>query len=74
MQWLFCWARKQGEAIEAVDGLDGTAWEGGGDTIGKPLSLSPEAVECLMGLDDIAAAFWDRGTAPVAAVAAEGNG
>ena len=25
-------------------------------------------------LDDIAAAFWDRATAPVAAVALEGNG
>jgi len=50
-----------------------TAWEGIGDTAGKPLSLSPEAIERLMDLDDIAAAFWDRATAPVAAVAAEGN-
>jgi hypothetical protein len=31
-------------------------------------------VERLMDLDDIAAAFWDRATAPVAAVALEGNG
>ena len=51
-----------------------TAWEGVGDAAGKPLDLSPEAVERLMDLDDIAAAFWDRATAPVAAVAAEGNG
>ena len=51
-----------------------TAWEGIGDSAGKPLPLSPEAVERLMDLDDIAAAFWDRATAPVAAVAAEGNG
>jgi hypothetical protein len=51
-----------------------TAWEGIGDAAGKPLPLSPEAVERLMDLDDIAAAFWDRATAPIAAVAAEGNG
>lgn len=51
-----------------------TAWEGVGDTAGKPLPLSPEAVECLMDLDDIAAAFWDQATRPVVAVAAEGNG
>ena len=51
-----------------------TAWEGVGDAAGAPLPLSPEAVERLMDLDDIAAAFWDRATAPVAAVAAEGNG
>ena len=50
-----------------------TAWEGIGDTSGKPLPLSPDAVERLMDLDDIAAAFWDRATAAVAAVAAEGN-
>ena len=50
------------------------AWEGIGDTSGKPLPLSPDAVERLMDLDDIAAAFWDRATAPVAAVAMEGNG
>jgi hypothetical protein len=49
------------------------AWEGIGDTAGKPLPLSPDAVERLMDLDDIAAAFWDRATAPVATVAAEGN-
>jgi hypothetical protein len=51
-----------------------TGWEGVGDAAGKPLPLSPEAVERLMDLDDIAAAFWDRATAPVAAVATEGNG
>ncbi len=50
-----------------------TAWEGVGDTVGKPLPLSPEAIERLMDLDDIAAAFWDRATAPVVTVAAEGN-
>ena len=44
------------------------------DAAGKPLLLSHEAVERLMDLDDIAAAFWDRATAPVAAVAIEGNG
>ncbi|MCK8787270.1 hypothetical protein M0638_23125 [Roseomonas sp. NAR14] len=51
-----------------------TAWDGIGDSEGKPLPLSPEAVERLMDLDDIAAAFWDQATRPVAAVAAEGNG
>jgi hypothetical protein len=51
-----------------------TAWEGVGGAAGKPLPLSPDAVERLMDLDDIAAAFWDRATAPVAAVATEGNG
>ena len=50
------------------------AWEGIGDTTGKPLPLSPEAIERLMDLDDIAAAFWDRATSPVVAVALEGNG
>jgi hypothetical protein len=49
------------------------AWEGIGDTSGKPLPLSPDAVERLMDFDDIAAAFWDRATSPVVAVAAEGN-
>jgi hypothetical protein len=34
-----------------------TAWEGVGDAAGKPLPLSPEAVERLMVLDNIAAAF-----------------
>lgn len=51
-----------------------TAWEGVGDTAGKPLPLSPEAVERLMDMDEMAAAFWDRATGPVAAVALEGNG
>ena len=51
-----------------------TAWEGVGDTAGKPLPLTPEAVERLMDMDDMAAAFWDRATGPVAAVALEGNG
>lgn len=50
------------------------AWEGIGDTEGKELPLSPETIERLMDLDDIAAAFWDRATAPATAVAAEGNG
>jgi len=49
------------------------AWEGIGDTSGKPLPLSPDAVERLMDMDDIASAFWDRATAPAAAVATEGN-
>ncbi len=51
-----------------------TAWEGVGDAAGKPLPLSPEAVERLMDMDEMAAAFWDRATGPVAAVALEGNG
>ena len=50
-----------------------TAWEGVGDAAGKPLPLSPEAVERLMDMDEMAAAFWDRATSPVVAVAAEGN-
>ena len=45
-----------------------------GDAAGKPLPLSPEAVERLMDMDEMAAAFWDRATGPVAAVALEGNG
>ena len=49
------------------------AWEGIGDTAGKPLPLSPDAVERLMDMDEMAAAFWDRATSPVVAVAAEGN-
>ena len=36
--------------------------------------ITPEAVERLMDLDDIAAPFWDRATGPVSVVAAEGNG
>jgi hypothetical protein len=34
-----------------------TAWEGVGDAAGKPLPLSPEAVERLMDLDEMASAF-----------------
>jgi len=51
-----------------------TAWDGVGDTTDKPLPLSPEAVERLMDLDDMATAFWDLATGAVAAVAMEGNG
>lgn len=51
-----------------------TAWDGIGDAAGQPLDLTPEHVERLMDLDDIAAAFWDQATRPVSAVAAEGNG
>ena len=39
-----------------------------------PGTASPEAVERLMDMDEMAAAFWDRATGPVAAVALEGNG
>lgn len=49
------------------------AWDGVGDAAGQPLDLTPEHVERLMDLDDIAAAFWDQATRPVVAVAAEGN-
>jgi hypothetical protein len=49
------------------------AWDGVGDAAGAPLPLLPEAIERLMDLDDIASAFWDRATAPAAALAAEGN-
>lgn len=51
-----------------------TDWEGVGDAAGQKLPLSPEAVERLMDLDDIAAAFWEQATRPVAVVGAEGNG
>ena len=51
-----------------------TDWQGVGDAAGKPLPLSPEAVERLMDMDEMAVAFWDRATGPVAAVALEGNG
>jgi len=36
-----------------------TALEGVGDTAGKHLPLSPEAVERLMDMNEMAAAFWD---------------
>lgn len=49
------------------------AWEGVGDRTGVPLDPTPDNVERLMDLDDMAAAFWDGATAPVASVAAEGN-
>ncbi|WP_419898215.1 hypothetical protein [Roseomonas sp. USHLN139] len=51
-----------------------TAWEGVGDAAGKPLPLSPEEVERLMGMDEMAAAFWDRATHLIAAVTLKGNG
>jgi hypothetical protein len=51
-----------------------TAWEGVGDASGKPLPLSPEAVERLMDLDEMAGAFWERALLPIRTVAAEGNG
>ena len=51
-----------------------TAWEGVGDAAGKPLPLSPEAVERLMDLDEMASAFWERALLPIRSVAAEGNG
>ena len=51
-----------------------TDWDGVGDATGQKLPLSPEAVERLMDLDDIAAAFWEQATRPVSAMAAEGNG
>lgn len=41
---------------------------------GIPLPLSPEAVERLMDIDDVAAGFWDSATALVSMVTAEGNG
>jgi hypothetical protein len=50
-----------------------TAWEGVGDAAGKPLPLSPEAVERLMDLDEMASAFWERALLPIRTVAAEGN-
>jgi hypothetical protein len=50
-----------------------TAWEGVGDAAGKPLPLSPEAVERLMDLDEMASVFWERALLPIRTVAAEGN-
>jgi hypothetical protein len=50
------------------------AWEGVGDAAGKPLPLSPEAVERLMDLDEMASTFWERALLPIRTVAAEGNG
>lgn len=50
-----------------------TAWEGVGDAAGKPLPLSPEAVERLMDLDEMASAFWECALLPIRTVAAEGN-
>ena len=50
-----------------------TAWEGVGDVAGRPLPLSPEAVERLMDLDEMASAFWERALLPIRSVAAEGN-
>lgn len=46
--------------------------EGVGDAAGEPLALSLEAVERLMDMDDMDAAFWERAIGPVAAVARHG--
>jgi hypothetical protein len=51
-----------------------TDWDGVGDIAGKVLPLSPEAVERLMDMEEMASAFWERATAPVASVVTEGNG
>jgi len=51
-----------------------TAWEGVGDADGNPLPLSPEAIERLMDIEEMAAAFFDRALIPVRKVSAEGNG
>jgi hypothetical protein len=50
-----------------------TDWEGVGDAEGKPLQLTGEGVERLMDLDDMAAAFWEKASMPVARVVDEGN-
>lgn len=50
-----------------------TAWDGVGDATGTPLPLSPEAVERLMDLDEMASAFFDKALIPMRKVAAEGN-
>ncbi len=49
-------------------------WEGIGDAEGNPIPVGEDAVELLMDLDDVAAAFWQRAEMPVAQVRAEGNG
>jgi hypothetical protein len=50
-----------------------TAWEGVGDATGAPLPLSPEAVERLMDLEEMASTFFERALLPVRSVVAEGN-
>lgn len=48
-------------------------WDGVGDSTGQPIAATAEAVERLMDLDDMAAAFWERATMPVHEVVTEGN-
>lgn len=49
-------------------------WEGVGGQDGNALEPTPEAVETLMELDDMALAFWTHATRPLDQVVAEGNG
>jgi len=50
--------------VKALAHMIVVAWEGVGDATGKPLRLSPQALERLMDIDDIAVAFWKKATAP----------
>jgi hypothetical protein len=49
-------------------------WWNVGDANGTPLPCTPENVELLMDLDEMATTFWRAAFAPVVAVSAEGNG
>jgi hypothetical protein len=48
-------------------------WEGVIGPDDAPLPMAPEAVERLMDIESMAAAFWDAAIKPIQAVAAEGN-
>lgn len=48
-------------------------WEGVIGPDGTALPLTPEAVERLMDIESMAAAFWDAAIKPIQLVTAEGN-
>lgn len=50
------------------------AWEGVGNADGNALALTPDAVDMLMNIPDMASAFWDAAFKPVQIVSDEGNG
>lgn len=60
--------------VKAIGAHAIVEWEGIGDAEGNPIAPSEAAIELLMDLDDVAAAFWQQAEMPVARVRAEGNG
>lgn len=60
--------------IEALARFGIVAWEGLAGDDGAPLPVTPEACEALAQHDELGAAFYAAYTAPLRAVAAEGEG